>query len=365
MRPTTFVLLPRVPVLALVTLLVIGSLPAGSSAAPAQSSTAAALTVTFCDVGQNDASVVQAGDAAVMIDTGHWRHTNALDCLDELGVDRLDLLVVTHAHSDHVGQARQVLDHVQVDEVWRVDFDPSEDAAHRDDGDPRRLVRDLFDPRWRYAERDLEAYREFDAEARRRTEAGELRLVDPLSSHIAGFGPLEVLVLHPDELAPGDEGYDDIHDRGNIALRIEADVQGHGDASVLFTGDAEAQAERRMVAGHADQLAADVYQMGHHGSATSTTQELVDAGGFELAVWSAATDSPYGHPHREPVRRLVEAGVTVYGTGEHGTVTARADASGWSVATEIDAPPTQPPAPGLLEGLIGGVLGRFASPSWG
>jgi competence protein ComEC len=86
-----------------------------------------------------------------------------------------------------------------------------------------------------------------------------------------------------------------------------------------------------------------VYQVGHHGSSTSTTGELLAAVDPQVAVYSAGAENHYGHPHDEVVDRIIEADIELYGTDVHGTITVTTDGLTWSVSTERDEPPVSDP----------------------
>ena len=112
---------------------------------------------------------------------------------------------------------------------------------------------------------------------------------DDLARSRFEFGDATVDVLNPPS---GDSG-SDLH-YNSVTLSIE-----FGEFSYLTTGDAEADAEERMVDEHGEQLEADVYQAGHHGSTTSSTTPFMNQVTPEVAIISSAYDSQYGHPHDE------------------------------------------------------------------
>ena len=255
---------------------------------------AGALEVAFLDVGQGDATLVRTEEATLLVDTGRHDRSDLPGLLDEREVTAIDVVAVTHPHADHLGQFAAVLEGLDVDEVW---FSPA-------DHDTQTF------------ERALDAL-----------EAADVAYAEPSAGEVYDVGDVVVEFLGPDDAADPS----DLHDSG-LVLRARA-----GAASVLFTGDVEEATERRLVDGpHAAWLDADLYQVGHHGSATSTSPELLAAVDPEVAVASYGLGNAYHHPHAEVVERLEAAGVALYGTGAHGTVTARHDADGWSVATERD-----------------------------
>lgn len=261
------------------------------------------LTVTFCDVGQADATIVQAGGTTMVVDAGHWQRSDVPECLGGAGVDAIDVLALTHPDADHIGQAIEVLDSYDVDVVWRTS-DTNDSITYND-----------YDQRVSQGEAD-----------------GEFDVLYPLWGDRLEVGALDVHVVHPE-----------VSDDSDLSFRVRANVSGYGEASVLFTGDAGSKAEKFMLGTYdtMGQVHADVYQVGHHGSNTSTTQEFVNVGDFAYAVWSASEGNQYGHPHEEPIQRLVDADVEVYGTATHGTVVISADGHGWQVSTQTGAPPEE------------------------
>ena len=107
----------------------------------------------------------------------------------------------------------------------------------------------------------------------------------------------------------------------------------YGDCSFLFSGDAEADAEEDLCDSGQD-LSADVYQVGHHGSSTSSSQEYLDAVTPEYASISCGRGNQYGHPHDETIEKLEAMGVEYYRTDLDGNITFTSDGETISVRTE-------------------------------
>lgn len=229
------------------------------------------LEVSFLDVGQADATLLDHPDGTILIDTGHWQRSDVVPYLEDAGVDGIDLLVVTHPHADHIGQFDQVLDSFDVDKVW-----------------------------WSGSETDSQTF----ADAQAALDGSDVDYAEPRAGHTRAVGPLTIEVVNP----PTGVDTSGLHD-ANLAMRVD-----FGDTRWLFTGDAEADTEARMVSNHAAQLDADVYQAGHHGSDTSTTQPFLEAVDPAVAVWSASAGNQYGHPHDEVLDRLDTHDVTTFGT---------------------------------------------------
>jgi len=256
------------------------------------------LTVHFIDVGQGDATLLQGPDFTILIDAGDYRRDDVAPYLQAAGVEDIDLLIGTHPHADHMGQFPQVLSAFTVKEVWLS-------------GDEHTS---------KTFERAVDAILESDATYH-----------EPRAGEKFAFGGLQVQVLNPAQLSG------DFHE-GSIGMRVV-----FGDVAFVFTGDAEQDTEREMIArGHT--LSAHILQLGHHGSRTSTSSEFLNAVSPEVAIYSAGSDNTYGHPHEETIARLLESDIDVYGTDVHGTVRVVTDGTGYEVYTERTGEIRAPPA---------------------
>jgi competence protein ComEC len=276
--------------------------PAGRSPTPVLATPAAGeLRVHFLDVGQGDATVVVAPDATMLIDTGRHDSDDVVAALDSLAVAHLDVVAITHPHADHIGQLDEVLANVTVDEVWMS-------------GTPATT-------------------QTFEA-AIAAVEASDVAYEEPRAGDTTTVGSLLVEIVHPRQLTG--EAHPD-----SLAMRVT-----YGSVSFLFTGDAELASEDEMLARSPEALAATVYQLGHHGSATSTSPGFLAAVAPEVGVYSAGAGNSYGHPDPDVLARLAGAGVEVYGTDVHGTITVATNGHTYAVTTARagEAPPA-PPAP--------------------
>ena len=121
--------------------------------------------------------------------------------------------------------------------------------------------------------------------------------------------------------------YSDTNDT-SIVLRID-----YGSTSFLLTGDMEKTAETDLVNSGAN-LRADVLQVGHHGSSTSTSYLFLNAVLPEMGIISCGVNNKYGHPHEETLSILRDAGVDVYRTDLQGTITIGSDGQNYTVGTE-------------------------------
>ncbi len=254
-----------------------------------------ALEVTAVDVGQGDSIFVAGpGGGTMLIDAGGpvGGVTEAAEATSRFDVGeevvspylwsrrfrRLDVIALTHAHSDHMGGMPAVMRNFRPRELW-VGIDP-----------------------------DSEAYRALLAEA--------AQLGIPVRHFHAGervaWAGTEVTMLAPEP------GYANAGAPGNndsLVMRMQ-----YGRASVLLEGDAEAPSERAMLA-HGRVAPVTLLKVGHHGSRTSTTQEFLDAAAPKDAVVSVGSGNTFGHPRYEVIERIAQARSRLYRTDEFGLTT--------------------------------------------
>lgn len=239
------------------------------------------LTVRFLDVGQGDAALVTTPAGVTMLVDGGPDEEQVATELAALGVKRIDVVVASHPHADHVVGLPAVLARFQVGVVLQPGC-PSMSALQLD------VDRSV-------ADEGIET---------RTPWAGESFVV----------GDVRLDVLSPHECYTGTES-----DTNNDALVLRLT---HGEDSVLFATEPEEPAqewllEQREKAGL--DLQADVLKVPHHGAATSV-EEFFDAVAAPIAVVSVG-ENTYGHPTAFTLDALTEAGSTVWRTDEHGTVT--------------------------------------------
>ena len=278
-------------------------LPVGNGTLGGQISTIPAitdpdyLTVHYIDVGQGDSILLTCGGEYLLIDAGDTDSSDTvIHYLSNLGIERLDLVVATHAHSDHIGEMDDVLNAVPADEVWYPDY------RHG-----TKTEKDFL------------------------TAAGNCgaNLYEPQLGQIYALGGATVTVLGPVKL------YSDPNDMSIILL-----VQ-YGENRFLFTGDMENKdgAENDLMAYWGDNmLLADVLKLGHHGSDTSTSYHFLRSVAPSYAVISVGEGNTYGHPKKEALNILGQAEIYTYRTDYMGTIIAVSDGTdisfGWANADQ-------------------------------
>ena len=240
------------------------------------------LSVHYIDVGQADCALLECGGQYMIIDGGNVDDSDlVVTYLQDQGVEQLHTVVCTHAHEDHVGGLAAVLAVYPTEQI----LSPT-----------RTYSSACFDDFLYYADQQDIA----------------ITIPDPGDSFY--LGNAEVTVLGPVK------SYADPNNT-SIVVKVE-----FGDTSFLFTGDMEKDAETDMLDYGMD-VSADVLKVGHHGSSTSTGYRFLYEVDPEYAVISVGKDNTYGHPHRETIAILGDAGVPMLRTDELGTILAVSDGS--------------------------------------
>jgi competence protein ComEC len=247
------------------------------------------LEVTFLDVGNGLSAHVRLPDgSSVLYDGGplFGEHdagaSIVLPYLRFRGVTRLRAIVSSHTHCDHLGGLVSVFDGCRVDEVWTTGVVDSS-SVH------------LFE---RCAERGVPV---------RVLRAGDVSCLG--GARVEVFSPPDDFIGHLGRPAVDEN-------ETSLVLRFA-----YGETSVLLTADAGALVEVLMLS----EVSADVVQVGHQGSATSSTREFVDRVNADVAVVSVGGRNPWGHPVADVLSRWRSAGATVYETSQCGAVTTHCD----------------------------------------
>ncbi len=259
------------------------------------------LTVSFLDIGQGDATLIQHGRAAVLVDTGP-RDGPILQRLREAGVRRLDLLVGTHAALDHDGAAAAVLDAIPVAMVL-----DGEEAATESEGVCRstRAMRDQNDarpaPAGPFGARAAEPLAELVARH-------HVPCVPSDAGQVLRVGPIELRVLWPRRDPPAPAGAEP-NDRATV-LHVR-----DGDFDLLLSADAESNATAGL-----ELPVVDAMKVAHHGSDDPGLPELLARLRPRVAVIPVGRHNLYGHPTPSTVAALAAAVPIVRRTDRDGTV---------------------------------------------
>ena len=257
------------------------------------------MQVTFFDVGDGLCTLIRTPSGrTLMMDCGtsSWRRPSDVGrkliapYLQSQGLSKIDALVLSHPHSDHLSGIPGLLR-----------------------SEPAVLVMDTGETEQSSEYRTfLRAVRACHARYRKLRCGQTIDMGDGVTAQVIG--------------PPRNAGYDDANDR-SVVLRVV-----FGRVAMLLASDAGEDTEAEMVASGA-KLRAQVLQVGHHGSAHSTSPQWLSVVRPSIAVISCSGRSRYGFPSRKVLDRLASCGARTYTTGQSGAVTVTTDGTSVRVCT--------------------------------
>lgn len=269
-----------------------GSAVNGQAAGNTGTSQAGTLTVTWLDVGQGDAAVIQCGGQSMLIDGGKPEKSSYIYAwLQQHGLSYLDVIVATHVDADHIGGLSGALNYASVGTAYCPETTGTTETF-------QSFVKYL-------AKRDRS-------------------ITVPTAGETFALGGAQVQILGPLHRA------EDSNDN-SIVLKVS-----FGATSFLFTGDAE-RAEEQDLLNAGVNLQSTVLKVGHHGSDTSTSYPFLRAVAPQYAVISVGAGNSYGHPTEAVLSRLRDAGVTTFRTDMQGEITAVSDGQTINFSTAKNA----------------------------
>ena len=252
--------------------------------------------VTFVDVGQGDAVLIQQGETTCLIDAGTADAADdLLETLRGQGITRLDLLVLTHPHADHMGGMNAVLQNLSVETLLVPDFE----ALGLQSTAIMRLLTTA------------------------QGQGTTIEIAETGQNRPLGDGTLKVL---SGGLVPQS---DDSGAANNTSLCL---LYTFGNFRFLDTGDAEQRGEQALVDQYGSALRATLFKAGHHGSKTSNTEDLLWAVQPQAVGVSCGYRNDYGHPHAEVLERYGDFNIEVHRTDLEGSLTYLWDGEALSVA---------------------------------
>lgn len=247
----------------------------------------------YIDVGQGDSEFIEFPDGKTMlIDAGTDEYGETVtEQIKDLGYSKIDYIVCTHPHADHIGGMADVVNSFDIGKIYMP-------KAVSDTKTFENLLTTIQD----------------NGMTINTAKAG----MNILSSENYDYSV--------DIIAPISIEYDDLNNY-SVVLKIT-----YGDNKFLYMGDAEKEVENELLENNSD-IKADVIKVGHHGSNTSSSYDFVNAVSADYAVISVGRDNDYGHPHSKIIKRWKNSGAEICRTDESGTIIISSDGKNISVDT--------------------------------
>ena len=255
----------------------------------------AQLSVHSIDVGQGDCTLIVSGSTTVLIDGGEAdAGASVLEYLNKYGIKRIDYLIATHPHSDHIGGLPEVMAAVPVGKIIMP-----------------KLMDEVVPVSSSYS--------------------NLLKAISDSGLHITRAVPGDIYELGSDArleiIAPVRDDYEELNNY-SVVCRVIC-----GETEFLFMGDAEKAAEEDII-GSGAELSADFLKVGHHGSSSSSRKPLLEEVLPEYAVIYCGDDNSFNHPSEKTLHRLREYGVCIYRTDIQGNIIFKSD--GINISAEAE-----------------------------
>ncbi len=251
------------------------------------------LRVTVVSVGKGDCMIISTPDGKnMLLDAGDPPDAKKiLKYMKKAKINKLDMVIATHPHSDHIGGMEEVLKAKEWDNLYMPNQSHTSktylDLLEYLKGSGKNIVQ---------------------AKAGLETKLGEY---------------CSIKFFSPDK-----EEYENLNESSAVFKLT------FGESSFFFMGDAEKANEEYMLANFKNELKADVLKVGHHGSSTSTSREFLSEVAPAYAIITTGKKNPYGHPHKETVESLEKYGVYILRTDEMGNIEIYSDGNNYHINKE-------------------------------
>lgn len=251
------------------------------------------FSIYYLDVGQGDCTIIKSDDSVMMIDTSTQNHSlDIQEALMSLSIQKIDYLIITHQHDDHMGSAKDIIDKY---EVANIIMPKLSDINMVTTTGYENLLKSI-------ANRNVNA-------------------IPATVGESFKLGDATVQIFSPSQQ---DEDLNNM----SVVLKVVYD-----ETSFIFQGDAEKPIEKQLLNSDFD-LSADIIKLGHHGSNTSSTDKYLKAVNPKYAIISCGADNSYGHPHDEVIERLMKNNISFYVTAQAGDITVTSDGKNINVQTQ-------------------------------
>lgn len=230
------------------------------------------LHVYYIDVGQADSILIVNQNQSALIDAGNNEDgENVVNFIKSKGITKLDYVIGTHPHEDHIGGLDDVINNIEVDKIYLPKI-----------------------------------------QTNTKTYEDVLQAIQNKNQKISSFNKGDKFTIGDTNLEVMTES---ILDKNNLNLSSNIIRMEFNGTSFLFTGDAETENEKTITWPQTD-----ILKVGHHGSTTSTSQNFLNQIKPKYAIILVGKDNDYGHPNKKILERLENAEVEIFRTDECGTI---------------------------------------------
>lgn len=245
------------------------------------------LNIYYFDVGQADCILIQNKNHNMVIDAGNNADGKYIvKAMKSIGVEKIDYLVGTHAHEDHIGGMDDIIRNFEINTFYMPEIITT-----------TKTFEDVLDA----------------------LEEKQVPFDTPEIDKSFNLGDAIV-----DTIYVGDDDTD--LNNSSIVLKVT-----YGRNAFLFMADAETKVEKKIMN---KDISADVLKVGHHGSSNGTSKEFLQEVNPTYAIISVGKGNDYGHPHKATLKRLNNQNVKVHRTDKENTIIVTSDGNNITISTK-------------------------------
>ncbi len=221
------------------------------------------FSVHFIDVGQGDCSLIKCGDINILIDTGDLVYSRkVIKYLKSQNVDKINYMIISHPHSDHVGGLEKISQDIDIDTIYMLNINKDKVPNDVDYYNINKII-----------------------------SQNKFNIINPVTEQKLKVNNAELTFYVP------------TYNSENLNNSSIVTMVSYKDAKFLFTGDIEKASEKELLKNKYD-LKADVLKVAHHGSNSSSTDEFLKAVNPQFCIISCGNDNSFTHPSDNVIKRL-------------------------------------------------------------
>ncbi|ACD24617.1 MBL fold metallo-hydrolase [Clostridium botulinum] len=242
------------------------------------------IIVHYIDVGQGDAALIQVNNINMLIDSGPKESRNKiLDYLQSLNIKKINYIVATHPHEDHIGNMAKIIKTYGLYKFYAPKIENTTSTF----------------------EKMIDALKDKNL---------KINVIKKDTNSIDLGKNTDVTVFSPIK-----DSYDNINNYSPV-IKIQ-----YGDTSFLFTGDAEKEVENEILLDSNNNIRSDVIKVGHHGSSTSSSKSFIEKVNPSIAIISVGADNKFNHPNKSTIDCLTKSNIKIYQTNKENTIILSSD----------------------------------------